>query len=72
MKNKFVLSEPGLFSQVGHAEDALVRCLKKRHFFTKEGIVIMPHEKYVPKPCGALAVVTASRKSHTREQSIRP
>ena len=29
-------------------EDEAVRCLKKRHYFTKAGIVIMPHERYIP------------------------
>ena len=48
MKGKFVLSESGILPRGGQPADEAVRCLKKRHFFTKEGLVIMPHERYVP------------------------
>ena len=48
MKEKFVLSESGVLPVDGQLEEEAVRCLKKRHFFAKEGLVVMPHEKYVP------------------------
>ena len=48
MKEKFVISESGIRPVEGQAEDQAVRCLKKRRFFTSNGIVIMPHEKYIP------------------------
>ena len=48
MRSRFVISESGLLPQSDQAADDPVRCLKKRHFFTEEGIVIAPHEKYVP------------------------
>ena len=48
MKKKFVTSESGILPTETQAEDEAVRCLKKRHFFTGAGVVIMPHEKYIP------------------------
>ena len=48
MKGGFTLSESGILPQDDQPEDEAVRCLKKRHYFTKEGIVIMPHERYIP------------------------
>eukprot|EP00913_Durusdinium_trenchii_P016912 g15900.t1 len=48
MKKKFVISESGILPTDHQAEDEAVRCLKKRHFFTGAGVVIMPHEKYIP------------------------
>ena len=48
MRQKFTLSESGILPKNGQSEEDPVRCLKKRHYFTSNGIVIMPHEKYVP------------------------
>ena len=48
MKEKFVLSESGVLPVDGQLAEEAVRCLKKRHFFAKEGLVAMPHEKYTP------------------------
>ena len=48
MRSRFVLSESGILPKAGQQEDEPVRCLKKRHYFTANGIVIMPHEKYIP------------------------
>ena len=48
MRNKFVISESGILPNPDQEADEPIRCLKKRHYFTKEGIVIAPHEKYVP------------------------
>lgn len=47
MRSKFVLSESGILPKGEQPEDEPVRCLKKRHYFTSNGIS-MPHEKYIP------------------------
>ena len=39
MRNKFVPSEPRILLQDDQPEDELIRCLKRRHYFTAEGIV---------------------------------
>ena len=48
MKDEFTLSESGILPRADQSEEEAVRCLKKRRYFTKDGIVIMPHEKYIP------------------------
>lgn len=48
MRKRFTLSESGILPKDGQSEEEPVRCLKKRHFFTSSGLVIMPHEKYIP------------------------
>ena len=48
MRSRFVISESGTLPQLDQDAREPVRCLKKRHYFTSEGIVIAPHEKYVP------------------------
>ena len=48
MRDKFVISALGVLPQPGQAEDEPIRCLKKKHYFTAEGIVVVPHEKYAP------------------------
>ena len=48
MKKRFVLSESGILPRADQSPEETVRCLKKRHFFTKNGLVVMPHERYVP------------------------
>ena len=48
MNHEFTLSESGILPRADQSEEEAIRCLKKRHYFTKDGIVIMPHEKYIP------------------------
>ena len=48
MKKRFALSESGILPWEDQPPEEAVRCLKKKHFFTKDGLVVMPHERYVP------------------------
>ena len=48
MKDEFTLSVSGILPHGDQSEEEAVRCLKKRHYFTKDCIVIMPHERYIP------------------------
>ena len=40
MKKRFVLSESGILPREGQSPEEAVRCLKKRHFFPKDGLVV--------------------------------
>ena len=46
------------------------RCLKKRHFFTKEGLVIMPHERYLcSRTLGVVQPHQPSRQGDARKHT---
>ena len=45
LRERFEISEGGIFPTVNPKEP--VRFLKRRRFFTADGIVIMPHERYI-------------------------
>ena len=47
LREKFEISESGVFPGLHQDPMEPVRFLKKRHFFCSQGIIVMPHEKYV-------------------------
>ena len=48
LKQRFTISESGLVPQKDQSPKEAVRFLKKRHYFVEEGLVVCPHEKYIP------------------------
>ena len=47
-KKLFTVTCGGVFPGVYQDPDEAVRFLKRRHFFTEDGVVVQPHEKYIP------------------------
>ena len=47
LEKKFILSGGGLVPAADQDPKEPARFLKKRHFFTRGGVVISPHEKYI-------------------------